>query len=61
MQVQTPNQGNVTLKNGNGDGQESSTVTNPISEINETENMQPSGSKGGMSIGISASNNDNWD
>ena len=23
MQVQTPNQGNVTLTNGNGDGQES--------------------------------------
>ena len=37
-----------------------STVTNPISEINKTENMQHSGSKGGMSIGISASNNDNW-
>ena len=38
-----------------------STFTIPRSEINQPENIQPSGSEVGMSIGVSASNNDNSD
>ena len=36
-----------------------STVTNPRSEINDAQNMQPSGSKTNKSIGVHASNNEN--
>ena len=35
-----------------------STVTNPRSEVNEIQNMQPSGSKTNKSIGVHASYNE---
>ena len=38
-----------------------STVTNPRSEINDTQNMQPSGTKLDYSIGVHASHNKNSD
>ena len=36
-------------------------MTNPGSEINDIQNMQPSGSKTNRSIGVHASYNDNSD
>ena len=38
-----------------------STVTNPRSEMNDIQNMQPTGSKDNRSIGVHASYNDNSD
>ena len=38
-----------------------STMTNPRSDFNEIQDLQPSGSKTAQSIGVHASNNENSD
>ena len=38
-----------------------STMTNPRSDFNEIQDLQPSGSKTAQSIGVYASNNENSD